>query len=148
MDYIKIRFSSDFDHPEPKFEKTLEDIFRNVNPVFTMPERIWKPQMDIYETLTDIYIIAEIAGVKKEELDIEINRKAVKIQGSRNEFLRSEKGTYRLAEVQYGRFERTLYLPSPVDTENVQAFCQEGFLKIRLGKIHRRKTHKIQITGD
>ena len=146
MDYIKIRFTKDIDKIGSTFEKTVEDLFRTINPMFTIAEQKWKPQMDIYETPDQILILAEIAGVKKEDLELEISNKAVRIYGTRAEFPRGENAKYRLAEIQYGRFERTLYLPSPIDPEVVSASYSNGFLQIRLAKPSLDKTRKIPIT--
>ncbi len=146
MDYIKIRFTKDFDQIDSEFEKTIEDMFRSINPMFTLAERTWKPQMDIYETPDEIILLAEIAGVNKEDLELEISSKAVKICGNRFEFPRIENATYRLAEIQYGKFERILYLPAPIDPEVVSATYSNGFLQVRLAKLSLDKTHKIPIT--
>lgn len=134
MDYIKIRFGNDFECLDPRFEKTVEEIFRSMNPMFTLSERIWKPQMDIYETYEDIFILAEMAGINKENIEIEISSKAVRIHGKRPE-VRWDKGTYRLAEIQYGKFERTLFLPAPIDMDKVTASFSDGILNIRLVKL-------------
>lgn len=146
MDYIKIRFGNDLDEIGSQFEKTIEDMFRSINPLFRISERIWKPQMDIYETSDEIIILAEIAGVSKENLEVEINTKAVKIYGNRTEMPPVENGTYRLAEIQYGKFERVLYLPSRIDTDKVNASYLNGFLQIRLVKLPLDITHKIPIS--
>jgi HSP20 family protein len=58
---------------------------------------------------------------------------------------RTEKATYRLAEIQYGRFERILYLPVPIDTEVISSSYNNGFLQIRLVKLMRDTTHTIPI---
>ena len=146
MDYIKIRFTSDFDQLSSEFERTCEEIFRSMNPSFTLAERVWKPQMDIYETTEEIIIRAEIAGVDKENLEVEICSRAVKIYGNRTEIPSVENATYRLAEIQYGKFERTLFLPSLINTESVSSSYQDGFLEIRLAKLPLDKTHKITIS--
>lgn len=146
MDYIKIRFTNDFDQLETKFEKSIEDMFRTINPMFTLTERRWKPQMDIYETPEEIIILAEISGVNKEDLELEISSKAVKILGNRSEYFRIENATYRLAEIQYGKFERILYLPSPIDPEVVSASYTNGFLQVRLAKLALDRSHKVHIT--
>ncbi|MFC1886146.1 Hsp20/alpha crystallin family protein [Thermodesulfobacteriota bacterium] len=148
MDYIKIRFGDDFNQAASGFEKTVDDIFRSMNPMFTLCERTWTPQMDIYETPQEIIIRAEIAGVEKENLEVEINSKAVKISGNRSELPRIDQATYRLAEIQYGNFERTLYLPAPIDTEIVTSSYSNGFLQIRLAKLTQDKVHKIPIETD
>jgi len=149
MDYIKIRFGNDFDQLSSKLERTFEEMFRPrpVSPMFTSSERTWNPQMDIYETTDEIIIQAEIAGVDKENLEVEINSKAVRIYGKRSEMPLVENATYRLAEIQYGKFERILFLPTPIDTEVVTSSFSNGFLKIRLTKIPVDITHKIPITN-
>ncbi len=148
MDYIKIRFTKDFDQLDSEFEKTIEEMFRSISPRFMLAEGKWKPQMDIYETPEEIIILAEIAGVNKEDLELEISSKAVKIYGNRPDFPRIDNATYRLAEIQYGRFERILYLPSPIDPEVVSATYSNGFLQVRLAKLSLDKTRKIPITGE
>ncbi|MBL7179544.1 MAG: Hsp20/alpha crystallin family protein [Pseudomonadota bacterium] len=146
MEYIKIRFTNDVDRLSSEFEKTFEEMFRSINPRFILSERTWKPQMDIYETPDEIIILAEIAGVSKENLELEISSKAVRIYGNRMEFPRIENATYRLAEIQYGKFERILFLPTPIDPEVVSASYSNGFLQVRLAKLVLDKTHKIPIS--
>ncbi|GBC63931.1 heat-shock protein Hsp20 [Desulfonema ishimotonii] len=146
MDYIKIRFGNDLDNLNAQFEKNIEEMFRAISPRFTCAECSWTPPMDIYETPEEIVILAEIAGVNKEDLDIEINSKAVKIKGKRFDIPRVENATYRLAEIQCGQFERILFLPAPINTEKVSASYVDGMLHVRLAKMPREKTHKITIS--
>ena len=147
MDYIKIRFGNDFGRLSSKIEKTFEEMFRPrpVSPMFASSECTWIPQMDIYETPEEIIVLAEISGVDKDDLEVEINSRAVKIHGTRHPMPRVEKTTYRLAEIQYGRFERVLFLPAPIDTEVVSSSYTNGFLQIRMAKISHKITHKIPI---
>ena len=141
MDYIKIRFGEDVD----RLERTVDSMFRSISPMYSLTERTWTPQMDIYETPEEIVIRGEIAGVDKENLEVEISSKALKIYGSRTEPPCVENATYRLAEIQYGKFERILFLPTPIDPEMVSTSYSNGFLEIRLTKIPKDKTHKIPI---
>lgn len=145
MEYIKIRLLDDFGQLGSKFEKTIEDMFRSMGPAFTLGERTWKPPMDMNETPDEIVIVAEVAGVDKDDLEVEISSKAVRIHGSRIARHCTEDTTYRLAEIQYGRFERILYLPAPIDPEVVSASYTNGLLEIRLAKLPVAKSHKIQI---
>ena len=142
MEYIKIKFGNDFH----AVRSNLENVFHSINPIFRVCNRAWNPQMDIYETPDEIIIRAEIAGVDKEDLGVEINNKAVRIFGKREELPRVENATYRLAEIQYGCFERILFLPSLIDPEIVSASYLNGFLQIRLAKIPMNIVHKVPIS--
>lgn len=132
--YIKIRFGEEFEQEEYRSEKSLEELFQTINPMFRMEAVSWKPQVDIYETTSDIVILATMAGVDKENLQIEISSKAIKITGRRMPCRQEGRATYRLAEIQYGNFERVLFLPCPIDTDRVSAFYENGFLQVSLAR--------------
>ncbi len=134
MKHIEIRFGDNIETHATK-EKSFEELFQSVNPMFSFSQRAWKPQMDIFETRKEIIIQAEIAGVRKENIVIEISNKAVKISGDRQSEHPDRTATYRLAEIQFGQFERVLYLPSVIDVEKVSATFNNGFLELKLGKL-------------
>lgn len=148
MDYIKIRFGDEFERIGSRLERTLQDIFRPrpVNPMFACKDCGWVPQMDIYETEKEVFIWVELAGVEKSDLEVEVNSKAVRIHGLRKELPKPSEGAYRLAEIRYGRFERVIYLPSPVDPEVASSSFVNGFLSIRMLKLQTQKSHKIDIS--
>jgi HSP20 family protein len=62
--------------------------------MFATAECTWTPSMDIYETPEEIIIRAEIAGVDKEDLEVEINSKAVRIYGKRREIHMVDEGKF------------------------------------------------------
>jgi HSP20 family protein len=134
MEHIEIRFGNNLETYDTD-EKSFEEMFQSVNPMFCFSKRIWKPQMDIFETQNQIIIHAEIAAVKKEDIVIEVSNKAVKISGNRKSTQPDPAATYRLAEIQFGQFERVLYLPSVIDVEKVSAVFNNGFLQLTLGKL-------------
>lgn len=145
MDYIEIRFGEDLDRPSSS-EKPIHDMFQSINPIFCLSQRVWKPQMDIFETRTTIIIQAEIAGVDKDDIAIEVSNKAVRVSGTRGRIPPEETATYRLAEIQFGRFERVLYLPSLIDTQQVSASYANGFLEIKLGKAPVDKMKNVKLS--
>ncbi len=135
MDYIKIRFIAHFEKNELQDERTVDEIFRSINPLFSFSKRFWKPQMDIYETPGEVIILAEIAGVDKKNLNVEISNKAVKIYGERTVLLNAKESVYRIAEIQHGKFERSLFLPAAINIEKMSASYSNGMLQIRLEKL-------------
>jgi HSP20 family protein len=149
VEYIKIRFGDDLDRTGSRFEEAVENMFRSMGPMFSIGERSWKPQMDVYETADEIILLAELAGIRKDDLDIEVNSKAIKIAGGRKIKSGSESCKYRLAEIQYGNFERIIMLPGLIDPEKVDASFQDGFLTVRLSKKKQiATTTKIHVTDE
>jgi len=148
MDYIKIRFVDNPEGVESEFRRTVEEMLRAAQPRFTLSQQRWRPQIDIYETREEIVILAEIAGVPKEEIDLEIGPRTVKISGSREGGPLEEDARYRLAEIPCGYFERELTLSVPIHMETVRAVCRDGILEIRLAKRPLDRIHKISIQGS
>ena len=148
MDYIKIRFVENPEAVESEFRKTLEDMLRVVNPRFTLSQHRWRPQIDIYETGNQIVILAEIAGIRREEIQLEIGSRTVKISGIREGSSRGEDASYRLAEIPYGYFERNLTLPVLVDTDTAAAVYRDGLLEIKLTKRPLDRIHRIAIQSE
>lgn len=138
MQDIKIHFGENIE-ADVYQEKTIEDIFQSVNPMFCFSKNTWKPQMDIFETKSQIIIQAAVSGVKEEDIIIELSNKAAKIKGSRCCRHPDRTATYRLAEIQFGEFERVLYLPADIDPEKSKATFSNGFLELRMNKISRKR---------
>ena len=148
MEYIKIRFGKNLGDMHSRLQKTIDDMLRQVNPMLVLSEQAWRPQMDMYETPKEIIVVGEISGVDKEDLEVELDQKAVKITGLRRETARVPDMRYHLAEIVYGTFERILLLPVPIDPEQVKASYNNGLLKITMGKPFRKEVRQIPIEDE
>ncbi|MBW2018692.1 MAG: Hsp20/alpha crystallin family protein [Deltaproteobacteria bacterium] len=148
MEYIKIRFGKNLEHMHNRLQKTIDEMFRRINPMLILPEQTWRPQMDIYETSKEIIIIGEISGVDKEDLEVELDQNAVKISGRRQQIPHVPGMRYHLAEIAYGSFERILLLPVPINPEKVTASYTNGFLKITMAKKLRDQVHRIPVVDE
>ena len=142
MSLIKIKFGNNF---EEEFQKAVDEVFRLVIPAFKHHECIWKPNIDVYESLDEIMVLADLAGLNKEDLHIELGRRKIKIAGVRNTIWVLEKGRYYLAEIPHGHFERNIILPTPVDAESAVASYADGILMVRINKLPASKTHRIHV---
>jgi HSP20 family protein len=103
--------------------------------------------VDIYESPDEIMIVTDIAGVKTEDLYVEVHRRVLRIYGKR---VPPAGGNtrYHLAEIPYGYFERNLSLPLPIDTESIKATYADGLLQIRMAKLPLNRVRKISIQED
>jgi HSP20 family protein len=145
MHTIKVRFGEDQGRPDNDPGRIIDEIFNLVNPRYNACHRIWRPQMDIYEATGEIILLVEIAGAKREDLQVEIGRKTVKISGRRRLWPLSEDARYRLVEIPYGYFERSLVLPAPVDASQVDATYVDGLLQIRMPKLPAETKRRIHV---
>ncbi|MCX5858068.1 MAG: Hsp20/alpha crystallin family protein [Deltaproteobacteria bacterium] len=145
MHTIKIRFGEDPGRLDNDLRRAIDEMFNLVNPRYNACHRIWRPQMDVYEAPGEIMLVVEIAGAKREDLHVEIGRKTVKISGRRRIRPLSEEARYRLVEIPYGYFERSLVLPAPIDADQVDATYIDGLLQIRMTKLPVDKTRKIPV---
>jgi len=136
MNYIKIRFRNDRSMIEREIQDALQDMFGlTSSTMFAVGEYSWRPHTDIYETPEDILVIMDLAGVRRDEIHLEVTRKAIKIYGKRDQKALLGTTRYRLAEIPYGYFERQLMLPAPVDGERIDATYKDGLLEIRMAKL-------------
>lgn len=136
MNYIKIRFKNDRNMIEREIQDAIEDMFKLTNTsMFTMGEHTWRPHTDVYETAGEILVIMDLAGVKREEIHLEVSRKSIKIYGKRDQKALLGTTRYRLAEIPFGYFERQLALPAPIDGDKVEATYKDGLLEIRMPKL-------------
>jgi len=143
MNFIKITLDEEIQETAREFEKTLDDMFRIASSGYSACQRTWRPQMDIYESPERIIIFAEMAGVKRAHIHLEISSRTVKVYGTRATGAGIENARYHLAEIPFGYFERHLILPSPIDTNTAEAVYTNGLLEIRMDKIPLSKVHKI-----
>jgi HSP20 family protein len=94
----------------------------------------WRPAADVFETAGGLWIIAEIAGVEEEDIEVVIFNNAVVIQGERHYQGPHEDGSFHAAELRCGRFQLEVPLPGAVDAANASAVYERGMLRLRLPK--------------
>lgn len=105
----------------------------------------WTPALDMYEDKDNMYVRAELPGMKKEEIDLSLHNDMLSISGERkqeNKFGDAE--VYR-AERFFGRFQRTITLPTSVAADKVKAQYKDGILMITLPKTEEAKPKHINV---
>ena len=107
--------------------------------------RMWEPLVDIYEEDDKFVIKAEIPGVKKEDIDIQIENNILTIKGERKIEKETKKENFHRAERYYGSFQRSFTLPGIVAQEKIKAKLDNGVLTIEIPKKEEVKPKKIAI---
>ena len=95
----------------------------------------WRPPLDVYQTERDVCVVAELAGMDEEEIEVTLFDDVVVISGERVPAAPDGEGlTYQEAGVRYGRFRAEVFLPSSVMADGAQATYDQGLLKVSLPK--------------
>lgn len=100
------------------------------------------PIIDISEDKENINVIAEIPGVKKDEIKITLQDNILTIEGEKKKESGEKEKNYFRSERIYGSFKRCFTLPDLVDSEKVEAKFEDGMLNIQLKKIEQRKRNE------
>jgi HSP20 family protein len=101
--------------------------------------------IDVYQTDENIIIQSAIAGVRAEDLDVQIENDVVTIRGVRSNPSPGDEKEYFHEECFWGPFSRQVFLPEEIDVKNVEASMQEGIFTLRLPKMLREKSKKVKI---
>jgi HSP20 family protein len=105
----------------------------------------WTPAVDLYEDNDHLIVRAELPGMSKESIDISLHEGVLTLAGERKaEDLPAGSEAYR-SERFYGRFQRTLDLPKPVEADRVSAHYRDGILTITLPKTEEAKPRQIEV---
>ena len=115
------------------FDRIFDSMFTNVLPRFSLAES-WMPAVDVNETETEFLLSADIPGLDKKDVSIDIHDGVITIEGERA--IDNEKSTddYRIRERQLGSFNRSFRLPDNVNEVKVAAKFKNGVLKVTLPK--------------
>ena len=99
----------------------------------------------VHQTATDLMIQTMVAGVKPENLDLNIARDMITIAGRREENRNIDEENYFIKELYWGKFSRTISLPHEVEPEEAEATERHGLLTIRLQKVDKEKKANIKV---
>lgn len=105
----------------------------------------WTPAVNVYEEKDNVIVKAELPGMKKEELEVYLTGDHLNIAGERK--FENEEKTAKLyrSESYFGRFHRSVRLPSPVKAEKIAAHYKDGILSITCPKTEEAKRKEIEI---
>lgn len=108
----------------------------------------WMPQIDVKTTGEDMVVYAEVPGMTRDDITIEVSAGTLTIRGERkSETEKTEEG-WTIRERSYGSFERTLPLPEGVDADTISAEYKDGVLEVHVPKgALPPPTHRVAIAS-
>ena len=106
----------------------------------------WSPALDVYDEKDNFVVKAELPGLKKEDIDINVHNGVLTISGERKHEAEKKEGQTFRSERYFGRFQRSVTLPAAVDLGKVSASYKDGVLTIDLPKAEEAKPKQIAIS--
>lgn len=105
------------------------------------------PAVNTRESSDAYYIDVDLPGIKKEDVDIHVDKNLLTIEGSREAKDEVNEADYYRIESSYGKFSRSFTLPEKVDIENIKATSEDGVLEIVIPKLNiiKESVKKIEI---
>jgi HSP20 family protein len=132
----------DFEQVADRMRRLLDESLGGFPPVVA-ELAAWTPPVNIEET-DDAYIVeAELPGVDRKDVDIEIDRNELSITGEIKE--KERQGILRKRTRRVGRFEYRVQLPNVVDADSVDAKLDDGVLRVRVPKTERAQRKRVEI---
>ena len=136
--------SSQFEHIRERMEQARQRVIGAPGrPSFSNP--FMEPAVDIYETEDQVVIVAEIAGIRDQDLELEVDGSRCILRGERKPAPQREKREIRQVEIGLGPFQRELFLPAAVNPDAVETVYKDGMLQIALPKASPARSRTLTI---
>ena len=153
MALVRFRpFSQSMDDPfrdvtdiQGQMNRLFDNLLGRPNNHMSGFERMWAPAVDVYETKDELVIAAELPGLNQKDIHLSITGDMLTIRGERQRSQEIPHDSYYRGERWWGKFERTLPLPIPVEAGKVKASYRDGVLTVTLPKADEIKPKEIKI---
>jgi HSP20 family protein len=102
------------------------------------------PPMNVFRKGDDLIVIAEVPGIKKSDLEVQVKGNTIRLAGTKSVNYPDKAALHRRERLA-GRFDRAVTLPVEIDQEGVKAECRDGILALFLPRAERDKPKSIQV---
>ncbi len=107
----------------------------------------WVPNTDVYVTEGSLVVKVELAGMRKEDLELTVEGNRLKISGQRPDGCRAPKCTFLVMEINYGAFESIIEVPAGYDLSQAEASYQNGFLRVDVPELAQPSSKTISVSN-
>ncbi len=108
----------------------------------------WLPRIDVKAEGDDMVVYAELPGLERDDIDVEVTEGVLTIKGERTSDSEKEDEGYIIRERSYGSFHRSVALPEGIDPGSIHADYTDGVLEVRIPKAAEAltpKTHRVAL---
>jgi len=105
----------------------------------------WTPRVNIEESEDSFEITADLPGMNKDDIKVEVRDHTLTIRGERKLEEEKKNKNFHLFERCYGEFSRTFTLPENADTDKIEAEFENGVLRLNIPKVEEAKPKEIKV---
>lgn len=129
-----------------RFDRIFDDFFHpSLKDDSTQSIWGWNPIVDIYDEKDHMVLKAELPGIDKKDIIIDVKDRVLTLKGERSADSEVKEDDFYRRERCYGKFERSFTLPADVDPDKISATYKDGLLKLEIPKLEEKKPKKITV---
>lgn len=106
----------------------------------------WSPALDVFDDKESVVVKVELPGLKKEEINLSLHDGVLTVSGDRKRETEKKEGESFRSERYFGKFQRSVTLPTAVDSAKVTAAYKDGVLTVELPKAEEAKPKQIEVS--
>lgn len=106
----------------------------------------WTPALDVFDDKDSVVVKVELPGLNKDAINISLDKGVLTISGERKQERETKEGETFRSERTFGKFRRSVTLPTPVDSSKVSASYKDGVLTVELPKAEEAKPKQIAVS--
>jgi len=148
MHFIKARFDRTLGEMPEKMQRLFNEMIRlGCNTSFISDSPFgWAPEADLYETDHELVLTVNLAGVRKEDIEVSFHGNSLRVSGRRSSAYHEERpNRFILLEMGAGDFERTFRLPLRIDDNAIEAIFSDGLLTVRMKRQRKPSATQVEI---
>ena len=142
-----------------RFAEEMDNLFEDFDfrrdwlaPVFgnELGAGIWSPQVEMLQHNGELIVRADLPGLKKGDVKVEVTDNAVTIEGERRGEKEDKREGFYRSERSYGKFYRRLPIPEGIHVKDAEATFENGVLEVKMkaSKREQQKARRLEITAE
>ncbi len=129
-----------------RMNRLFDDVFfRSDRREDPWADGVWVPAVDMFETDDKVVIKAELPGLEKKDISLDLQNGVLTLKGERKSENEVKEDNYYRREMSYGKFVRSFSLPVDVDAEKIKAEFKNGLLTVEVPKPEGHKPKQIKV---
>ncbi|MCF8060983.1 MAG: Hsp20/alpha crystallin family protein [Deltaproteobacteria bacterium] len=146
---VKVRLARDIGGLYERMNRMMDEVLHLNRPVLSQCGAGWIPEADVIETEDHLVVRVNLAGVRKEEIEVAFGETYLRVEGRRMpDYAPGSRVRYHRLEMGSGGFERIFRVPVPIDPDHIEATLVEGILTVRMTKPGRQSKTRVVTVRD